>query len=112
MLNFMGEDNALYIRDHLQAKLTLDSQADKVVYIELPENKHLGWGARFKDLAEREGKEFIKLRGSTRLIRNLIDGRWDSAEYLYVHPGHTIEGIYDWNEICRSRITEGSLESQ
>lgn len=112
-IDLYGEDNASYIRKHLHEKLVLSSQADQIVYIEIPENKHLGWSARFKARAAKDGKEFIKLRGSGRLIQNLIDGSWDAAEYLYVPPRHTIEGVYDWDEICRAvKTTEGSLENQ
>lgn len=85
-VDLYGADNARYIRKHLQAKLALSSHADKVVYIEIPENKHLGRSAVFEAQAAKDGKEFIKLRGSGRLVQNLIDGNWDTAEYLCVPP--------------------------
>ena len=45
------------------------------------------------------------MEGQLSLIRNLLDGNWGD-DYLVVPPGHKIEGVYDWQEICRSIPSE------
>lgn len=102
-----GEENAQYILETLSPKLDLEHHVDKVVFIEMPETEHLGWGGKFRKWAEADGREFEYLYGNSRLLKNLINGQWDPAEFLIVEPGYVVEGVYDWDKICRTEKVEG-----
>lgn len=97
-----GEENARYIWETLNPQLQLGQKETSVVFIEMPETEHLGWGKRFEERAVADGKKFTCLRGDARLFQNLINGVWDPREFLVVQAGETIEGVYDWDEICRA----------
>lgn len=96
-----GEDNAKFLWETLSPYL--QDRWDKLVYIDVPESRHLGWEQKCREQAEREGKELLSLEGSTRLIRALAAGEWDEREFLLTEAGSTIEGVYDWHEIMRSQ---------
>jgi len=93
-----GEENAAFIWESLHPK----REDDTAVFIDLPETAACGCADKFRQKAEAEGKKFVRLEGSLRLIRNLIHGQWDAADFLTVQPGETITGIYDWSEIVRA----------
>lgn len=93
-----GEEDAKFIWESMHPK----SADDTALFIDIPETAMLGAAETFRRKAEAEGKTFIRLAGNLRLIRNLIHGRWDAADYLTVQPGETIAGVYDWDEIVRS----------
>ena len=63
---------------------------------------------RFAAAAAAEGKTFVRLDGSLRLVHALLDGAWDPAEFLVVQPGQRIAGVYDWTEIVRAVPTDAS----
>ena len=74
----------------------------KAVFIDLPETADLGYAAQFKARAEADGKPFLLLNGSLRLIKNLIDGAWPEDDFLRVPPHHKIAGLYDWVQIVQA----------
>ena len=47
-----------------------------------------------QDKAAREGWVFERLQGNRRLLEGLIQGDWNSDEYLVVPPGYTIRQDY------------------
>lgn len=102
-----GDDNARYIIETLYPAFDLGEQSRQVVFIRVPETDPGDWSERLREKAEQEGKEFVELEGSTALICSLVHGRWDPAEFLVVPPGGQIEGVYDWDEICRLSAQEG-----
>jgi hypothetical protein len=84
----------------------MESINNKVVFIDLPETAGLGFLERFRQQAQSEGKECLELPGQLDLIRRLINGDWDAADFLTVEPGEQTTGVYDWTEIIRSRPGE------
>lgn len=96
-----GEDNAKYIWESMHPPGTeqVDHQA---IFIDLPETAPLGRLERFRQQAEQEGKTCVRLEGSLTLIRNLLDGQWNPADFLIVEPGQQTAGVYDWSEIIRA----------
>ena len=72
------------------------------VFIDLPETAPLGRLERFRQQAERDGRECVRLDGNLTLIRMLLDGDWDPAHFLIVDPGRQTAGVYDWSEIIRA----------
>ena len=101
-----GEDNAKFIIETLHPTFRFEDYEQRVLYIQIPETTQQGVRDYFRQKAVKDGKEFVEVTGHIGLIRNLLNGTWNEADYLVVPPGHTIEGVYDWNEICRATVIE------
>lgn len=95
-----GEENGRYIFETLCGSIQA-AQGDRIVFIDLPETRHLNALERCRALAEAEGKELVVVEGSSRLLRKLVYGEWDD-EFLIVEPGQRIAGVYDWQEVIRA----------
>ena len=96
-----GEDNAKYIWESMYPP-SAEQVKPQVVFIDLPETASLGRLELFRQEAERNGKECVRLDGSLTLIRKLLDGDWDRDHFLLVEPGRQTAGVYDWAEIIRA----------
>jgi hypothetical protein len=99
-----GEEDAKYIWDQMHPPAPPGTN-ERAVFINLPQTAHLDHAARFREKAQAAGKSVEQLEGDIRLIANLIDGRWDKADFLSVPPAHEIVGVYDWSEIVRAKPT-------
>jgi hypothetical protein len=95
-----GEDNARYLFETLSPYF--NDRSHDLIYIDVPETRHLGWEEKLRAQADEEGKRFLKYEGSIRLIDDLVFGRWDSDAFLRVQPGQRIDGVYDWDTIIRA----------
>lgn len=95
-----GEENAKFIMETLT--LSRDANTDnKVIYIDVPETSQEAYASLCRQNAETEGREFIRVEGDIRLIRQLVEGSWSDEEFLIVEPGQRIRAVYDWEEILR-----------
>jgi hypothetical protein len=92
-----GEENARYVYDAMHPAV----EGGALRYIETPETAALGYAETMRAKAAEEGREFLLLRGSSRLLRSLVAGLWDEGEFLVVSPGKRIEPTYD-----RDRVVE------
>lgn len=101
-----GEENARYIVETMNASLD-QSESDTIVYIDVPETHNAALEAECRARAEAEGKRFIELRGSVRLIAKLVNAEWDADDFLIVEPGRRIIGVYDLDEVVRAVETDG-----
>jgi hypothetical protein len=90
-----GEENARYVREALRPSLP----EKEVRFIELEETAGLGFAEIARERAASEGKDFILIRGSSRLLRGLVAGGWDEAEYLVVPPLSLIVPLYDRDNV-------------
>ncbi len=97
-----GKENAQYIWETLHPKDAAGGQDHKAVFIDLPQTAHLRLAERFEEEAQKAGKEYQRLAGDIRLIRDLIWGRWNGEDYLIVKPGEEVAGVYDFDEIVRA----------
>ncbi len=97
-----GPDDAKYIWETMHPP-TLEQAQDTAVFIDLPETAPLGYAHKFQEKAEAAGKKYVRLEGSLRLIRNLLNGQWDPNEFLTIPPGHQTIGVYDFSEIIRAK---------
>ncbi len=93
-----GEENARYVRDSLRPAVP----ETELRFIELPESAHLGYAGQARERAAAEGKAFVLIPGSSRLLRGLIAGNWSEEEYLVVPPGRAIGPSYDKETILEA----------
>ncbi len=94
-----GEENAAYVWETLHPV-----SGDEVLrYIELEETAGLGHAKTLRERAQAEKKGFLLLRGSSRLLRGLVEGDWDRDEYLVVPPGSRVEALWDHERIFEAR---------
>ncbi len=98
-----GKENAQYIWETLHPKDANQSQNHRAVFIDLPQTAHLRLAERFQEEAQKAGKEYQRMQGDIRLIRDLIWGRWNPEDYLLVKPGERIAGVYDFDEVVRAQ---------
>lgn len=94
-----GEENARYIYETLHPHGAGNDHC--AVFIEIPELAHLGHAEEFRKKADAEGREFVRLTGSLRLLEKFVNGDWDS-DFLVVPPGRRIAGVYDMEEVVRA----------
>jgi hypothetical protein len=88
-----GEDNARYVIE------TLDSwdwtnNYDRLAYIDMDIGEFPAHEQMAREEAEERGWTFERLQGDIGLLRRLVDGEWDSNEFLVVEPGKKIVPIY------------------
>jgi hypothetical protein len=90
-----GEDNAAYLMEALGA---WSSHYDRAAFVDMgvaaPEASAAA-ATRARDDADRRGWRFAKLAGELLLVRGLIDGAWDPADYLVLQPGQRLGMSYD-----------------
>ena len=94
-----GEDNAAYLMEALGA---WRSHYNRAAFVEMgvaaPEAAATA-EARARDDAERRGWQFAKLAGELLLVRGLIDGNWDAADFLVLQAGERLAMSYDGSVI-------------
>jgi len=90
-----GEENAKYIWETLHPEYS----NDEFIYIYIPDFENLGYREKAKSVAEKENKTFRLLKGSMRIIIDLINGNWNENDFLIVPAGKEIKAIYDNDRI-------------
>jgi hypothetical protein len=101
-----GEENARYLVETFEASRAA-SESGTVVFVDVPETRNPAHAAECRRRAEAEGKRYIELEGSVRLIEKLVSGEWDDDDFLIVEPGEHVAGVYDWDEVIRAHRDEG-----
>jgi hypothetical protein len=94
-----GEENGRYVWDTMHPA----TEERELRFIETPETSGLGYAETMRSRAADEGKDFLLLRGSSRLLRALVAGAWDEAEFLVVPPGKSIVPLYDHERVIEAR---------
>ena len=100
-----GEDNGQYLYDELRR---YERSYRQLTFIETG----LEPDGRFEQQARVEAAEknwqFEKICGDLSLIRKLVGGDWDPADFLVVEPGGRIVASYDEGIIKAERMGEQS----
>jgi hypothetical protein len=97
-----GEETAKYLWETLHPMKEVGAKDGAIIYIEVPETRHLGHAAAVRAKAESEGKHYIELQGNIRLIKRLVFGKWDKKDFLVVQPRQRIAGVYDWDQVIKA----------
>ena len=102
-----GEDNASAIYDVMNPHVG-HGKGSKVVYIDITQTRSDECIAAAQDKATRDGADFVRLKGSLHLIRNLMSGNWYPEDFLVVKPGKMIVAEYDWETIISAEMNQES----
>jgi hypothetical protein len=86
-----GEDNARYIIESLH---TYKIKYNRLAYIEMGIEPDDRFERESREIAERSGWTFEKIRGDLTLFRNMVNGDWNEKEFLIVSPGSKVKAIY------------------
>jgi hypothetical protein len=90
-----GADNAAYLMETLGA---WREHYDRAVFVDVGVSgpaAAIAVEARARDDAERRGWAFEKLAGELLLVKRLLEGEWDPADFLVVRPGEQLVMSYD-----------------
>lgn len=94
-----GEENAGYLYEQLNRYKTTYG---RLTYIEMGIEPDGRFENQARADAANRGWEFEKLSGDLSLLRRLVDGDWNEADFLVIPPGHRIAATYD-NRIMETR---------
>jgi hypothetical protein len=94
-----GEENAEYLYEQLNRYKTTYG---RLTYIEMGIEPDGRFEKQARADAANRGWEFEKLSGDLALLRRLVDGDWNEADFLVIPPGHRIAATYD-NRIMETR---------
>ena len=92
-----GEENARYL---MEVEQSFIENYTRAAYIDVPLARGFGYEAEAQKVAAKRGWEYKELEGDMRLIRDLIDGNWDEADFLVVPPGKQVGAAYDRGIVC------------
>jgi hypothetical protein len=89
-----GEDNAAYLMEVLGGWSSHYDRAALVDMGEAPPEAAAATEARARDDADRRGWRFERMAGELFLVKRLLDGAWDAADYLVLQPGERLAMSY------------------
>ena len=95
MVEEYGEENARYVWETMRPPI-IDNRA---LFITTPPTRNHPAVAKFRAGVEKEGYEYVELTGHLKMLDALINGPWDSSDFLTVPPGHAIKAVYDQTEV-------------
>lgn len=90
-----GEENARY----LVSAMSVGQESDNLPFLDVPETRIRELADRLMRCITESGKTVVTLPGNIGLIEGLLSGNWLEEHYLVVHPGESIEGVYDYEQI-------------
>lgn len=85
-----GQDNADYL---MEVMGEWGKHYSRAVYIDMDDPDGASFEHVAREQAARRNWQFERRDGNRRLLHMLINGDWDSDEFLVVPPGHTIRQV-------------------
>jgi len=98
-----GADNADYLMEALGA---WGAHYDRAAFVDMKVGDGTVAEVRAREEAERRGWRFERLAGELLLVRRLIDGPWDEADFLTLRPGERLAMSYDERVIVAEPMTD------
>ena len=92
MEEYDDEDAVEFLMDMAKNSTVHYSCLTCIFWPEFPRQELEAMGKR---RAEENGWEFLPYEGSSCLLRDLLEGRWDEEKFLVVPPGQTVAPSYD-----------------
>lgn len=105
MVEQYGEDNAAYLMETLGRG---ETHYGRITFIEMGIEPDDRFETAAKTTAAGKGWTFEKQAGSLTLLQHLLDGKWDSDDFLVVQPGQRIVARYDDQVISAESLTEST----
>lgn len=87
-----GEDNAKYVMDILG---NWTENYTHGVLIDFDFTRHLNLRKQVEEICRQHGWEYDELEGDMSLLQRLLDGDWNSKDFLVVQPGEVVRATYD-----------------
>ena len=103
-----GEENARYLMEVLGDGL---KNYSALAYIDGGFGDFRHYERRTQEEASNRGWRYSRLEGSLGLLRRLVDGPWDEADFLVVQPGQTIVPSNDAGVIRQGKAAEKPVET-
>lgn len=97
MEEYDDEDAVEFLMDMARSSMIHYSCLTCIFWKEFPREKLEKMGRR---RAEENNWEFLPYEGSSELLRDFLEGRWDEERFLVVQPGQTVQPSYDRMIIC------------
>ena len=97
-----GEDNARYILE------TMTRHYRRLAFIRMGVEPDGSFEERTRELAAERGWEFEALDGDLGLLRRLVDGPWDPADFLVLQPGESAAATLGDEVIVADRVSPAS----
>lgn len=98
LLEDYGEDNAEYVWHTLHPSL----ETKEAVYMEIENFEYNDTKARFTEqITQMNGAVRVET-GDTSWFFRLVNGPWDTDNFLEIPRGYTIEPVYDLTEVVRA----------
>jgi hypothetical protein len=91
-----GEDNSQFLMEMEQGWMKEYNCALYVDWNMLPNDEYIRYT---KECAKYLGWQYRREDGSSSLVSDLFEGKWDADKFLIVPPGKTIKPSYDENVI-------------
>ncbi len=95
-----GKDNAEYLMDMEQGWL---KQYSNAAYVDMGFGDTSGYKEYTQKCAEWLEWNYDELSGDNRLIVDLLEGNWNSEDFLIVEPGEAIAASYDESIVKKTK---------
>jgi hypothetical protein len=92
MIAKYGEENARYLWEEIGE---YTKNYGKLTFIEMGVEADDRFERHTQQEAAGRGMGYEKVRGDMRLLHQLVNGEWNSDEFLVVHPGFRVVARYD-----------------
>lgn len=97
-----GEENAQFLYAEL---CDYTRHYSKIAFIEMGIEPNDGFEKSARERAESKRWTFEKIHGDLRLLKDLVEGRWDKEDFLVVQPGNKVAVAHDGTIIAEEKVS-------